>query len=323
VIWPLSENDMQSAEKQCREADLATAHNLRRLNAILDAAPQGTPPDVLFGAVEEDYWLWLHQTGRKLSPVLGEILPGMPDEQWQFQTVGVVGDAALQVGLNASRGFKQIYEEVVGDITACSGILDFGCGWGRILRFFLKDIDPGRLWGIDVVEQNITFCRQAFKWGNFLQNSPFPPTSFADQSFDLIYALSVFSHLSEEAHRKWLDEFRRLLKPGGVFIATTWGREFITRCRETRAQKDLTSVTRHLPSLFPDTEHWLKVYDNGGFCFDTSREAYPYFSDWLGETCIPRGYVLKEWTKQFRYVDYLDAGSRRDVFGQNIIVVRK
>ena len=106
-------------------------------------------------------------------------------------------------------------------------------------------------------------------------------------------------------------------------MATTWGREFITRCQKSKDQKELTSVTKHLPGLFQNTEHWLSVYDDGGFCFDTSKEAYPYFSDWMGETCIPKGYVLNHWTKYFSHVDFIDAGPKRDVFGQNIIVVRK
>ncbi len=244
------------------EQRLVTAHNMLRLNALLDSAPNDTSPHRLFGTVDDDYWLWLHKEGCRKSAVLRKILPGMPDDKWQFQTVGVVGDAALQMGLNSSRAFKQIYEGLAGDFSECSSVLDFGCGWGRVIRFFLKDIAPSKLFGIDVVKQNIEFCQESFKWGHFFQNNPFPSTSFSDEKFQLIYALSVFSHLLEDAHLKWLEEFSRILKPGGVFIATTWGREFITHCEKSRDQKELIGyVVKECRILAPDRTASARVSD--------------------------------------------------------------
>ena len=34
-------------------------------------------------------------------------------------------------------------------------LLDFGCGWGRVIRYFLKDVDPGHLMGTDHNAENI------------------------------------------------------------------------------------------------------------------------------------------------------------------------
>lgn len=138
--------------------------------------------------------------------------------------------------------------------------------------------------------------------------------------FDLVFAYSVFSHLSEETHEKWLEEFRRILKPGGLLIVTTWGRDMITRCRDLRNAKDLPPFQTHLPGLFPDTEKSLASYDNGNFCFDTSMDMYGPSSKWLGEACIPKGYVLNRWTKYFKVEDYIYDDK---VCLQNIIVVKK
>ena len=44
-------------------------------------------------------------------------------------------------------------------------------------------------------------------------------------SFGLIYALSVFSHLSEPLQRAWVAEFRRLLRPGGLLVLSVLGRQ--------------------------------------------------------------------------------------------------
>ena len=58
-----------------------------------------------------------------------------------------------------------------------------------------------------------------------VRNGELPPLDEADDSFDLIYAVSVFSHLTDE-WPGWLSELHRLLKDDGILIATFLGRGF-------------------------------------------------------------------------------------------------
>jgi SAM-dependent methyltransferase len=53
-------------------------------------------------------------------------------------------------------------------------------------------------------------------------NQPTPPLPEADDTFDLIFCGSVFSHLTDWA--PWLLELRRVLKPAGVLLASLHGR---------------------------------------------------------------------------------------------------
>jgi SAM-dependent methyltransferase len=289
-----------------------------QLDRILAAGSNKTPNE-LFGSVSDDFWLWMLTEGCRKSAALKEILPGMPEEQVQLQSNGLSGDTALFDALQIYQLFKRIFEANVGKLSDCDNILDFGVGWGRVIRFFLKDVEPNKLWGIDHYDKVIDICKQQNKWCNFQLIKPFPPTSFPDNMFDLIFCYSVFSHLSEDAHRKWVEEFKRILKPGGLVIATTWQRDFITRCRDARAEKNPAFWTTHLPKLFVDTERWLAHYDNGGFCWESAPE-YGEISYYLGEACIPKGYVLNHWTQYLEFVDYIDD---RKVCPQNVIVMKK
>jgi SAM-dependent methyltransferase len=54
-------------------------------------------------------------------------------------------------------------------------------------------------------------------------NLPSPPLSYSDQQFDLIYTFSVFTHLSEPHQSLWMNELRRVLRPGGHLLLTTCG----------------------------------------------------------------------------------------------------
>jgi SAM-dependent methyltransferase len=73
----------------------------------------------------------------------------------------------------------------------------------------------------------IEFCRSTNRWCHFERTDFRPPTPFPADRFDLIYAFSVFSHLSEPVHEAWLGELSRILRPGGLLVVTTREREFI------------------------------------------------------------------------------------------------
>ena len=102
-------------------------------------------------------------------------------------------------------------------------VLDFGCGAGRTLRHFLPEADRGEFWGCDIDAESIEWLEANLSPPlRVLQNGPEPPLSAPDETFDLIWAVSVFTHLVE-SWSSWLIELRRVLKPGGLLVATFMG----------------------------------------------------------------------------------------------------
>ena len=285
-------------------------------------------PRELFGRVDDDEWFWLNTEGYRELPDLRRVLPGLPDEQLQSQTIGSSGDKALSEAFLAYTLFKQLYESHVGPIGKCQRILDFGCGWGRILRFFLKDLDAQKLWGIDPSEERIQACQATNRWCQFQKSSLFPPSDLHGESCDLIYGYSVFSHLAERTQQLWLTEFHRLLRPGGLLVMTTWHREFIEQCQQVRNDSDFPcepNWRKELVTKFLDQQKCLADYDSGRFCFDEYdrvRSAWAFVNGepFYGEACVPRGYVLDRWTDRFEFVDFI---TDRKLCPQNVIVVRK
>ena len=101
-------------------------------------------------------------------------------------------------------------------------VLDFGCGNGRValpLYYALGyptvcfDVDPVCVDYVSRVLPDVEVCR----------TSLMPPAPIADATFDVVYAISVWTHLSPEVADLWLAEVRRMLKPGGLAIITTSG----------------------------------------------------------------------------------------------------
>jgi hypothetical protein len=117
-------------------------------------------------------------------------------------------------------------------------------------------------------------------------------------------------------HLRWLPEIRRILRNGGLFLATTRPREFIVECAELRRGRDSRSWEAGAARAFADAARALSDYDSGGFVYDG---IYPE-SDYFGEACISRAYADRRWADQFEIVDYVDD---RAACIQNVIVARK
>ncbi len=102
-------------------------------------------------------------------------------------------------------------------------LLDWGCGPARATRFMpllWRGLQPV---GCDIDAAAIAWCRANVPGGTFHATGPFPPLPFADGAFDAVVAASVMTHLAWPVQQRWLAEIRRVLAPGGVFVASVHG----------------------------------------------------------------------------------------------------
>src|ERR1700722_20119899 len=85
-------------------------------------------------------------------------------------------------------------------------VLDFGCGAGRTLRHFADKTAEAEVWGCDVDEPSIHWLNDHLcpPFRVFL-NDQDPPLDHASSSFDLIWGISIFTHLTDNWSR-WLTE---------------------------------------------------------------------------------------------------------------------
>ena len=100
-------------------------------------------------------------------------------------------------------------------------VLDFGCGSGRLLRQFLDVARLAEFHSSDTDQEMVSWVREQLcpPIAEVRVNREQPPLDYPDDHFDLITALSVFTHIAD-GWSDWLLEIRRVLKPGGLLIAT-------------------------------------------------------------------------------------------------------
>jgi SAM-dependent methyltransferase len=99
-------------------------------------------------------------------------------------------------------------------------ILDFGCGVGRVaLPCFYKYKKPSSC--VDVDPACIAYLQRVIPDAGPQTITFDPPAPFVDETFDCIYAISVWTHLDPETSDRWMKEIIRILKPGGIALITT------------------------------------------------------------------------------------------------------
>jgi len=102
-------------------------------------------------------------------------------------------------------------------------VLDFGCGAGRVLRHFLAEAREADVWGCDIDVPSVEWLRAALCPPlHVLRSTEWPPLPLETASFDLVYAMSVYTHLTNN-WSAWMVEHHRLLRPGGLLLASFMG----------------------------------------------------------------------------------------------------
>jgi SAM-dependent methyltransferase len=286
----------------------------------MESSPSSEPCSV-FGRLEDEAWLRVLVKSIDQPVVEGITLPGFPPAEFQALSIGSSGEHALTEAFGFWRIVKEYATRAGVSMSPGTRVLDFGCGWGRMVRFFLKDLRTDDVWGVDVANDMLSFCHQLFPYGHFEQVPPSPPTTLPARAFDAIYAYSVFSHLNEPVHLAWVEEFSRLLRPGGILVATTQGRSFLHFCQELRRDGNATTGWHEaLARSFIDLDASLAAYDRGEFLHAATGGGVERPPSFYGETLIPRQYVEHHWTRHLEFMDFKDD---RSFLPQALIVMRK
>jgi ubiquinone/menaquinone biosynthesis C-methylase UbiE len=192
---------------------------------------------------------------------MGGLIP--PPRRLQVRVSGNYNSRFLDHGELLLSDLNSALSCIGKDLRSFDKVLDFGCGCARLLRAFHYQATPSqKLYGTDIDTEAIEWCRSKyFKAAEFSLNTETPPTQYEDNLFDLIYGVSVFTHLPEVMQHGWLKELQRIAKPGGYVLLTTNGETHFENvpeeCRQAAMEKGFyyyqVGTTKGLPDFYQVT----------------------------------------------------------------------
>jgi SAM-dependent methyltransferase len=159
-------------------------------------------------------------------PHMKAYFPSMASDDVQDKWTGRHGEHLLEQSVPFVKTMISGYAEFSGKSIRDACILDYGCGWGRILRLLYKVAPAGNIYAVDPWDKSIELCRQHKLLGHIALSDWLPRSLPFERTFDLIFASSVFTHLSEKSCGIVLSTLRRYLAPGGVLLITIRPKEY-------------------------------------------------------------------------------------------------
>jgi SAM-dependent methyltransferase len=273
---------------------------LAPIERALVAADPGAPPDrSLFKDLPDAVWGMLLTQRQRVYPAIAAALPTLPIADLQRLWNGPSGPELIAQTTAFYQLLKRAHvEHGTGARLEHARVLDFGCGWGRITRFLERDVvEPGALCGVDPVQGILD---EAVRNGvrADLRRCAFVPEQLPfEQPFELAYAFSVFTHLSEAAHMASLRALHAVIAPGGLLVATIRPPGYLRVSPSLRPALEslgpYPAVRLREPHYLYAAHPTLPLQTPG----DGTGDEVSY-----GETVVTIAYVRKHWSELFELV---------------------
>ncbi len=177
------------------------------------------------------------------------MLPGGSSEEQAIYAR--IGRSGFQLVENALALVDQRPSEV-------KRLLDFGCGYGRVLRAIVQHVDATKIDAFDVDSAAVRFCATEFGVNGLTFGQPWDFSSVPFSRYDCVWAGSVMTHLSAGFTRETFGLLTSILAPNGVLIFTTHGDEALARAENGFFGPRYGTV---------EASHVRAEYEATGFCF--------------------------------------------------------
>jgi len=131
----------------------------------------------------------------------------------------------LSDGWRTLSELMQLLELADRPLLKTASVLEFAAGFGRFTRHLVKAL-PGRVTCSDVLPGSTDFLREQFGVEAF-ESSHDPEKIMAGKQYELVFVLSMFTHLPQQMWVPWLRAFQRLVKPGGLLVFSVHNEDIV------------------------------------------------------------------------------------------------
>ena len=248
---------------------------LRKIDGEIKKTPRGEIPE-LFRKIPLETFGKLLLDIPSQYPHIKAFFPSMSTNEVQDHWTGNHGEILLSQSLAFMKTMLAGFGALTGKKIENARILDFGCGWGRLIRLCYKYIPVDNIFGVDPWDESIKECINHGIKASLAISDWVPRSLPFEQKFDLIFAFSVFTHLSEKTTQIVLETLSKYIAKDGLLVITIRSKEYW-----------------HLYNQGASESEMMKVHDKKGYAF-MPHERPPVDGDiTYGDTSISVDYFEK------------------------------
>ncbi|WP_409522083.1 MULTISPECIES: cyclopropane fatty acyl phospholipid synthase [unclassified Pseudomonas] len=171
-------------------------------------------------------------------------------------------------------------------------VLDIGCGWGSFMSYAAEHYGVEAV-GVSISREQIAWAKERYK--HLPLEFRFQDYRELDEEFDAIASVGMFEHVGRKNHREYMELANRCLRPGGLFLLHTIGKNQRNSYPDPWIDKyifpngDLPSIGQMgdaMDGLFvvEDLHNFGADYDKTLMAWhDNFIKAWPEFESSLGE----------------------------------------
>ena len=222
-----------------------------------------------------DHFGALYLSDLSRFPSLSARLPKMPAPEIQRKFTWWEGRELMRQSVDFARLVVRGYERWVGVALEDATILDYGAGWGRLSRMFLKWVPDERVFACDVLVDAVDLYNSpGFQRScDLVQTVPVP---YDHESVDLVWMFSVLTHLSSTAADAIMRVLTSVVRKYGLLVVTVRPLGFWR--------------TNPLVSDSIDAETLIEQHRLTGF----AHSPHPNWPHW-GDTSMSLDYMTERW----------------------------
>lgn len=169
--------------------------------------------------------------------------------------------------------------------------LDFGCGVGRLSKALRARFPAG--YGVDISERMICFAREYVEGVSFRVNQEASLGWLANDTLDFVYTHIVLQHIPVPFQRSYIDEFLRVLKPGGLAV-------FQVPVEVIHPAENPPPLSIRIKRRVKDAFPWLvsakrSLFPGNGACHEFRYEMHTLPHEEIDEICRQRKCLIEKY----------------------------
>lgn len=266
-------------------------------------------------------WLDLNQNKAFTDPLLRQFVSPFPPVELMANVSGLQNEQDFAA--HGAAIYRALSDASTKPLMDYKSILDFGCGCGRLARMFKGH--RGQISGCDIDSRHVEWINQNLPFMKAKVSNVTPPIPYADNEFEAVISISIFTHLTERSQNQFLAELRRVCRADGKLFLTVHGQRALDRAihepniramlniddRRFKIAQENFAENRHAfvvqPGHLTTNLKRLSILER---IRDYSQRTKKVVSDDFeyGITFVSEGYVRAHWSQWFNIVDYRHGG---------------